>query len=601
MKACALVLILQTRGFEISPNHIYNFSSYSNNPMMEIPKNSPAYIDSLCDLIPNKKRPLGDFKKLLDVLEQSPKECTPFKGKILQHLQIHSLDLSKSCNFRLLASCYAKATILCRKGPNKDEGPVGEWKLGFTESLLELDRNLDKLYEIAGVNAMKIVVADKNKEEEELESEKKFQEANSSGYQIIINEYLSKVNWSAHCICALISIKTEFDIPIPVQILLKTATKISYLKWKDYRKKPNTTIRSYIYSLTPQMLDISFMLFHSLVSVLDSNIIPFTQVINQTFLGLLEWTRTSNLSNHEEVSFHSIRAKLFELLSFLLDQLSLNVNLEPESLKKLLEVEILDNLESILEKCDTKPASDVILESSQNLHALNAMHCLENLLIVYDKYLETSTEGKVKNCIVQFCINIYRDFKFNTINLQCRKQLLEVLSVIANQPYASSTTEIAYHIFELVKKLESDREMKAIAQKCLKIGLSHRPTIVSSYDVYNCYNHPMLTTGTVEMQIDQAKVNELEVESNPLGMEVADETGEKPEIEIIKESSLEVNGDSRRQPTAEVSNGIAKNPIEETAEGLVESAEDLILAGEDLNQAGEDDVEVNKIMSCLHA
>lgn len=541
----------------------------NNNPT----NNLTAYINSLCDIVPDKKRKLEHFVSLLDCLEKSPKECTPFKGKILQHIQVHALG-NPDVNLELLSLCLAKATILFRKGTNKSEDSLGAWKVGLTNELKNLEKNINELYQLVRVNVQNVVdyTANGNAgnstslvEAEDLKTSEKLNESRKD-YQIVINDYLLRVNWAASNICALISIKTDFSLTIPVQVLLKLASKIGALRWPDYKISPSTLVRSHVYSLTPYLIDVCLMIFKSTVTVLGSNIIPYSSFINQSVMRMLEWTRSSHLEKSDENLYHRLRSQLFEHISFLIEQLSLNFNLEPALLKTLIEVEIVDELDVLLQATNETSGANL---KSKNLHLMSALKCLENLFIIYAKYLEAPLEVKIKNYIIQCCIKIYRDLESNVINLECRRQLLNLLVIIANQPFATSTTEISYHIFELIAKHEHDLQMKNVARRCLKVGLAHRPTIVSQYDVYTNYNGPMLpieelpaangqVNGLNETKVDELKgqvdvivESDVEVE-NDGGVMVENKNegddDEEDEVEVIKEVRFETSSESIQAP-----------------------------------------------------
>lgn len=503
----------------------------------------PAYIEGLCDIVVNKKRDDNDFHSLIHCLEKMPKECTPFKGKILQHLNIHALGNS-NVNLRLVASCYARATLLFRKTPNKNDGPLGAWKSGLLKELLILEENLDHLYQIVGLRTNKIIKNSSADEEDDgLKTQEKLSESNTD-YESIINDHLLRINLAAHYICALISLQTEFELPIPIFVLLKMASKVSSLRWVDFRKKPNGIMKLHVFSLTPYLIDIGLMLFQSIVTALGTNIIPYISFINQTIMRMLEWTRTSNLIKHDESHYHSARSHLFRIISFIAEQLSLNINLEPQLLQVLLEVELVDNLGEIASK-----ESNVDTELKES-HQVEALNCLESLMLIYSAYLSAPLEKKVKSYVLQACIKIYRDFDSNITSVAYRRQLLRLLQTIANQPYATSTTEMANHVFELAERLESDPEMRSVARRSIKLGLAHRPTIVTHLDVYNCYGRPMSSVENVE-KVEVVEI--LESADNDEIIEIVDDVAKADSIRqsspdmIVTNSQLPSNDENHQQ------------------------------------------------------
>lgn len=345
------------------------------------------------------------------------------------------------------------------------------WKTGLTSALLSLDENMDTLYKLIGVNSNKIISRGDDEEYLVLPSK--------TDFDSIINEHLSRINIAAHKICDSLKIKTDFDLPIPVLVLLRVAAKVGLLRCKDYEKKHNNLIRSHVYSLTPQLIEINLIMFQSIITVLGTNIVPFTSYINQTVMGILEWTRTSNLAKYDENLYYSLRSKLLNLISLTAKQLSLNINFEPQLLRSLIEVELVDSLEGLTDSSSEKKTN------IQSKYITDALSCLRILIIIYSELLDASLEHKVKSYVVQSCLKIYRDFKPNVMSLTCRQHLLQLLQTIANQPYATSTTEISHHIIELVMKVESDPELVYACKQSLKVGFTHRPVIVSHLDAHN--------------------------------------------------------------------------------------------------------------------
>lgn len=361
------------------------------------------------------------------------------------------------------------------------------WQAGLAGELRRLEDNLDHLYQLVGVSTSNRIIAKAtNSDDDGLEGGESFDESETQ-FETVINEYLLSINSSASTICSMISEQTEFDLPIPVNVIMRMAAKVGLLRWKDYKKRPNGALKEYIYSLSPHLIDISLNMLVAMVDVLGTNIIPYTSFINQNMIRILEWTRSSNLSKHDESSYHMLRIKLFQKFAFTLERLSLNINLEPQYLKTLVEIELIDNLEEL----HSRPTD---LVSLRDEHTMNALTCLEKLVVVYSSYFEPTTENKLRGYVTKACVEIYRDFKPNVmLNVACRRQLLLLLITISNMPFASATSEIAYNIFEQAKKVESDSEITSLLFKAIRTGLAHRPTIVTHYDVYDCFGRPMLT------------------------------------------------------------------------------------------------------------
>lgn len=381
------------------------------------------------------------------------------------------------------------------------------WKKRLTSELLILEENLNSLNEVVGLNTNNILGKVTNKDHDDgLKYQEKLSESKQD-YETIINDYLLQVSSSTQNICILLGLRTEFDLPIPVVVLLRMAAKISLIRWKDYKKRPNGLLKDHVYSLTPYLINISLTMFRTLVTILGTNIIPFMPFVNQTVFRILEWTRTSNLEKYDESLFHSIRLQVFKVISFLVEQLSLNINLEPQLLKSALKIELVDSLQTLMDQ-----TSDNLL--LRDRHIVEALSCLENLVIVYADLLDEPLEDSVKNFVIQTCVKIYRDFESNTVSTVCRRQLLHLLQIIANQPHATSTTEISYHIFELVEKVETDPDMRSLARRALRIGLAHRPTIVTHYDVYNSYSRTQLV---IDQNEDEGHLE--------LQMQVVDDSG----------------------------------------------------------------------------
>lgn len=507
-------------------------------------------IDKLCDVYPNPKRNENDFRCLLNHLQRTPKECIPFKNRILQHLNIHGVENS-NIDLRLLSSCFARATLLFRKTANKSEGPVGVWKDGLRNELRNLETNIDNLYEIIGINTTSILTRVESSKDESTSCKTKLSESNPD-FRTTINGYFIRTNLHAHNVCALINVQTDFDLPIPILPLVRIANKIGLLRHKDFNKPPKGLLKQYVYSLTPQLIHINLTMLQSIVEVLGSNIIPYTSSINQQVTRILEWTRSSNLVSNNDTQFHLARSEAMRLLYKMFEILSLNINLEPSVLKELVEVELLENINKLisenqqnsLDKSSTCPVKDN--------HVIDSLACLEKVITTYLNYCDASLEHKIKSFVIKICLDIYRNFDSTSqvCNKIWRKRFLELLELLANQPYATSTTEMSYHIFELAAKLENDPQIRSVARRALNVGLAHRPIIVSHYDVYETYGRPMLekalqaeveSTNASQAQVEPPKASQTEVESPRASqVELEPPKASQPEIELPMALQAEV-------------------------------------------------------------
>lgn len=412
-----------------------------------------------------------------------------------------------------------------KNNSNKGEGPVGGWKLSLIRELKNLEENIDQIYSIVNLQTNSIIIHDADESQVIPKADSGVREKDAD-YQTIVNDFVVRVNVAAENIDALLNTKTEFDLPIPVYIILRLAAKVGSVRWKDYNHKPNGLAKSYVYSLTPYLIQVNLIMFKSLIQALGTNIIPFTPFINQTILRILEWTRTSNLLAYNETQYYSVRVQQYRIISLLVEQLSLNINLEPHQLETLIVVELLDGECSLgndsmqqqlvqqeqttmtstprlaAQVEETESRTKLCLQKSK--HTQEAWSCLDKLYITYAGLFDGALEHKVQSYVIHGCVRIYRDFEASSevISLECRRQLLSLLETIANQPYATSSTEISHHIFELAEKLESDQEIRCFVRTALRKGLAHRPIIVSSHDVHNLFERPMLTE-SVEVEFKE--------------------------------------------------------------------------------------------------
>lgn len=350
-----------------------------------------------------------------------------------------------------------------------------QWKNRLFGELISLQENLGQIFRILGISVHNIIG---NPEEED--ALQTYSEAGT--HETVINEYLYKIQASVRNIDILLNIDTNYDLPIPVEVLLRFANRLTMLRWDDYKSEPIDLMRKHIYSLTPQLIDTGLSMTKSVMNILETNIIPFMPSINHNVMQLLEWTRSSNLLEHEPASFHIIRKTCLDLITHAARQLALNINLSPQQLKSLIDdeiVEICDKLEDL-----AKEGENFELVCAHHMSALN---CLETLMPAYLKFLDAKLEHRVKEFVGHSCINLYREYQQMQPlmkSAQCRMKLLQVLHILANQPYATSTSEIAHNIFALASKLERDADVRAFARKSLLSGVPHRPVIVASSSVF---------------------------------------------------------------------------------------------------------------------
>lgn len=380
-----------------------------------------------------------------------------------------------------------------------NKSTIRTWKIKFLVELRSLEYNINQLYDIIGINQLTIIAGRGSGDDEDDIGEKfkpKLNE-NSPSFRETIDEYVEKSSKHVQHICTLISSETDFDLPIPIFVLIRIANKIGSIRWNNFDKPPRGTLRQYVYSLTPKLVDLNLIMQRCVIEVLGKNIIPFLLPINQSICRILEWTRSSNLKVHDANQFHTTRSKLLSLLSFIFEELSLNINLEPTALRELIEVELIENCrELIVSEHNTGPSLDDSSQMSlKDIHLFDSLDCLEKTFLVYAEYLDAPLENKVKSFVIKVCLEIYRDIESPRRPLadaSCRRKLLNLLEVIASRPYASSTTEISSHIFELASRLECDPQVRSLARRALLVGLAHRPIVVSHHDVYKCYGRPML-------------------------------------------------------------------------------------------------------------
>lgn len=358
------------------------------------------------------------------------------------------------------------------------------WKLALTRQITNLEDNLDQLYHIVNLKYTRIVI-NEALDEPSLNAELKDLAKKETGtYENIIEDHLGEISKSASIIGNLIICDAEFDLPLPVLVLLRLASKIGSLRWHDFTKKiPGTLAKKHVYNKTSfKLLQISLTLFRWISSSLGTDVLPFQPLINEFNLNLLEWTRTSHLEKHDGLQYYWLRSLIFMGISWELAQFSVNVNYGPEQLKALIETELLDELVEVLGR--RADPNSVNIESLKDKYACDSLDCLDWVFITYSRLLDAKLEYKLKDYVIHTCLDIYRNFETTMVSLVCRKHLLRLLVTIANQPFATSTTELASNVIELASKLESDHEVFYLTRKAMDLGLAHRPSIIMSREYY---------------------------------------------------------------------------------------------------------------------
>ena len=159
------------------------------------------------------------------------------------------------------------------------------WKSNLLKEILELEDNLDQIFQLAGVKPHRVVSNESSEIDEStiVTNNKKQRYGASSGksgqpdvVEAIIDEHFDEIHKATHNICALITSVTEFDLPIPVHVLLKLASRLHSLKWPDYKKKLTGSIsKEYIYKKSPSLVQASLKLFKWISAVLGTNALPF--------------------------------------------------------------------------------------------------------------------------------------------------------------------------------------------------------------------------------------------------------------------------------------------------------------------------------------
>jgi hypothetical protein len=354
------------------------------------------------------------------------------------------------------------------------------WKSSLTKEILHLEDNLDQIYYTASLKPHRIVREEEDDESTMITDEKGITQPELHDYESIIDRQVCEINSAANNICALISSVTEFELPIPALVLLRLANRVGSIRCTDFKKKvPGTLAKKYIY--TKRSLDListSLTMYEWISTILSTNILPFQQFINENLFSLLAWTRASNLRDYNSEIYYTVRMQTIGVITKMVEHLSLNLNLDSKQLTTLIEEELIGGLDETI----------VVPEDRiENRYACEVLQCLDRLFIVYANFLDAKLELKLKDFVIRACIKIYRAFEQNVVPLACRRQLLRFLETISNRPHATSTTELAWHIFELCNKMETDPEIRYLARCSIKNGLAHRPTIVSHYDVHDYF------------------------------------------------------------------------------------------------------------------
>lgn len=407
-------------------------------------------LNRLCDKTPNPKRTNQDLFKLYNILAQSPKECIPYKGQILQTINLNASRLNH-LDLKLTSAIYARATILFRGSENKSCGPLAGWITNFSNQLGSLEHILDKLYSIIGVKCPDVLT--KLSDEDSTIPSKTISE--DSDYKTIIDEYIHLCEVHVHNICALINITSNFDLPIPVIVLLRLCSKICAIRAKDVKSSTKGALKSYIYSKTDQLIRISMLLTTNLIDVLQNDIIPFMPMLNMNLRRLFQWAKTFQSDD--------IRVKMLEMTTCNLDEFSLNANIEPIFIEEL----IADSLEVIKQR---KP------------YTIIAINCLERIILTYsDGYLSANLHAIIKRSVIQVCLDTY--VNSSPISVECRRALIQLLLTTMSQLHATTTTEVGTHLLSLVDTLETDPDIKLVIRRGFKVGFTHRPIIVSYEDV----------------------------------------------------------------------------------------------------------------------
>lgn len=491
-------------------NHITTMLNLDKIPANQI----PSFIDKLCDVVVNKKRKLEDFELLLTCVQNMPRESTPFKDKIVQHLHIHGIE-NPCVDLNTVSTCFAQASLLHAKTPNKTEGPLGAWKAALSSELQNFDYHINATCNLVGIKTNEVLASTKEASDS----------SNVGDFKAVIDKNLLEVNLSAHNICALLSLETDFDLPIPIDVLTRLALKALALRWVDFKNSINGTMKIYVYSLSPYFVDIGLMMIDTLIKILGPNLVPYTQPVNQGLLNLLEWSRVSDLANHNERFYISVRTQVFRLIKKMLDTFSLNINLGQNALKTLLDLELLNNIQQLLSNANNSKETEQLF--------IAATRCLDSLILVYANYIDDKLKYKLKCSIVESCLAIYRNFETASLkpNIRFRSQMLNLLLTISNQPYATTTTEVVYNLLELVERLEIDTEMKSQARKILMVGLAHRPSIVSHHEVYNVHARPMITKDDMETNGIEQVVLDADLASNQIDFSAPAPNGTIPAIE----------------------------------------------------------------------
>lgn len=423
-------------------------------------------IERLCDQFNTRiDTPVEDYRQLLTHVVNFPKECAPIKGKVLQYIQLQASN-SKSKHFGLLADIYARAIVIVRKTVNKDEGPVDLWKKSLFHELTLVENTIDILYSYAGLKANRVLQRSDTSEINEFQEDKV--NDSEAEFEAIIDLSIFNLTWSLYKVSALIQIP-DLEIPIPASTIVRIISKLTSIRWKEAKKKPNSLIKAYIFSKEKDFINLFIKASKILIRSSGSSIIHLLPVLNAAVFSALESTL------HEPIKFD-----LLDLIEFILTHYGLNINLDSSQLESL-----FNNI--LLKEYDNKK------------YTISSLQCLSNLFRVYHRFLSADVEYNSKNFVIHKCISIYRDFdelKGIFADTECRKQLLETCHSLSNQQRATSTSELALNIFELALSHESDANLRAKISTLMK-SFSSNPVIVPHFQVYNLSGRPMLSKDDV--------------------------------------------------------------------------------------------------------
>lgn len=411
------------------------------------------------------------------------------------------------------------------------------WKLALTKQILNLEHNLEQLYTVVGLKYNHIVSDEPSIEGSIKDDYNDLNKHEYESYVTIIHGFLSEVELCAATTIALLHSDTDFDLPVPVFVLLKLASKIGFIRWLDFSKKiPGSPAKRYVYEKTSLVLiQISLNLIKNIAIALDTDILPFQTYINDNIMNLLLWTRTSDLESYDKQKFFSIRSLAIGNLNQDVARHAININLNADKLRLLTEVELMVEITRNL------------LDDEAGKYVCDLLACLDLIYINYARLLDTESLLKLKSFVVHTCLDMYRNYEKCLISPICRRYLLNLLVSMANNPVASSTTELAWSIFELAIRLETDAETVLYLRKIMHLGLAHRPVILTSVDNKLYYNVGMNDSTKSNEKEDVRAIKNSEnpmsnVDNNEAGRSEQDKTIELTQcndVELFEENNIE--------------------------------------------------------------